>query len=260
VREADKEKHMERMDTVLSLSSSLILTNSEDSKAEILKYARETSEKIKNFSSKRIIPMAIGVEDQIKTFKEEPFHTLNSLKNSTYFVVIGTIEPRKNHLLLLNLWRELIKELDHNKIPKLIIIGKRGWENENIIDMIDRCDSLNGYVHELSNLSDKELFGILKGSKALLFPSFVEGWGMPLVEAMTLNVPVICSDIPVFKEAGQGLADYISPINGEAWGEVVLNYTKKDSSLRTAQLDRLKKFKTPQWDAHFNKLDTLLDS
>ena len=258
VRDADKEKHMKRMDTVLSLGSSLILTNSEDSKVKILKYTVESG-KFLNFSADRIVPMTIGVENQIQIFDEEQSHVFESLKNSAYFVVIGTIEPRKNHLLLLNLWREFVKKFDHNKIPKLIIVGKRGWENENIVDMLDRCDSLKGYVHEMSNLSDKELFAILKDSKALLFPSFVEGWGMPLVEAMTLNVPVICSDIPVFKEAGQNLAEYVSPINGEKWGDVILDFTQENSQLRADQLERLKNFKIPQWDDHFNKFDSLLN-
>ncbi len=258
VREGDKQKHIKRMDTILSLKHSIILTNSEDSKTEILKYATE-SRKFEHFPSKRIIPMTIGVEDQIKLSKtSQNINIFKTLQNSIYFVTVGTIEPRKNHLLLLNLWRELVKQSNHTEIPKLIIIGKRGWENENIVDMLDRCDNLKGHVHEMSNLSDQELFGILKNSRALLFPSFTEGWGMPLVEAMTLHVPVLCSDIAVFREAGQNIAEYLSPINGEAWKSAILDYAQPDSILRNKQIEKLQNFNIPEWDKHFETFDSII--
>jgi glycosyltransferase involved in cell wall biosynthesis len=66
-----------------------------------------------------------------------------------YFVCIGTIEPRKNHLLLLHLWRHLAETMPAESVPRLVIIGRRGWENEQVVDMLERCPTLKRYVEEL---------------------------------------------------------------------------------------------------------------
>ncbi|MFM2370298.1 MAG: hypothetical protein RIS85_20 [Pseudomonadota bacterium] len=65
-----------------------------------------------------------------------------------WFVCLGTIEPRKNHLLLLHLWRHLAETLPARDVPKLVIIGKRGWENEQVLDLLDRCPALRPHVEE----------------------------------------------------------------------------------------------------------------
>ena len=116
-----------------------------------------------------------------------------------YFVVLGTIEPRKNHILLLHLWRSLVEKLG-NDAPRLVIIGQRGWECENVVDLLERCGTLRGYVFERSDCTDEQLVTYLHHAQALLFPSFIEGYGLPLVEALELGVPVIASNLPVFRE------------------------------------------------------------
>ena len=107
--------------------------------------------------------------------------------------MLGTIEPRKNHWFMLHVWRRIVEESGGNA-PKLVVIGRRGWECENVVDMLERCESLKDAVVEQSNCSDHDLQVWLQHARALLFPSFVEGYGMPLVEALTMQVPVIASD------------------------------------------------------------------
>ncbi|WP_235450429.1 glycosyltransferase family 4 protein [Komagataeibacter europaeus] len=133
-----------------------------------------------------------------------------------YFVCLGTIEPRKNHLLLLNLWRRMVEETGARG-PRLILVGRRGWENENVLDMLERCPALQGNVLEYNDLSDPEVVTLLRESAGLLFPSFAEGFGLPLAEALVLGVPVICSDIPVFYEVAGCNAVYLDPTDGPAW-------------------------------------------
>ena len=89
---------------------------------------------------------------------------------------LGTIEPRKNHLLLLHLWRELAEALG-DAAPKLLLIGRRGWENENILDLLERCPALQGKVMEYAGLPDAAVAGLLPGARALLFPPFAGGFG-----------------------------------------------------------------------------------
>ncbi|MCA3359589.1 MAG: glycosyltransferase family 4 protein [Roseomonas sp.] len=174
-----------------------------------------------------------------------------------YFVCIGTIEPRKNHLMLLNTWRVLAERLG-SAAPKLILIGRRGWENENILDMLDRCPALVGLVREYNGLPDKAVARLLQGAQALLFPSFVEGYGLPLAEALSLGVPAICSDLPALREVGGSAPDYLDPLDGLGWRRLILGYAEHDSRMRQAQLERLKRWAAPSWDHHFSMVEPWL--
>lgn len=174
-----------------------------------------------------------------------------------YFVVLGTIEPRKNHLLLLNLWRQFANT--HGAAaPRLVVVGRRGWENENVLDMLERCTALDGLVREAGPLPDREVASLLRGARALLFPSFAEGFGLPLAEALALGVPSLCSDLPALREVGGSVPEYLDPLDGASWRNAVLDYARADSAGRRAQLGRLGNWKPPTWDSHFVEVENLL--
>ncbi|MEF8709234.1 MAG: glycosyltransferase [Candidatus Accumulibacter propinquus] len=175
-----------------------------------------------------------------------------------YFVTVGTIEPRKNHCLLLHVWRKLIERLG-NAAPQLVVIGQRGWECENVVDLLERCEILKGVVVEQSACSDAELASWLHHAQALLFPSFAEGYGMPLVEALARGVPVIASDLPVFREIAEDIPEYVDPLDGKRWAELVVAYTLAESPLRRAQRQRMARFVAPTWEAHFEQVESLVE-
>ena len=174
-----------------------------------------------------------------------------------YFVCIGTIEPRKNHLLLLKLWRRMTLEQGLDA-PHLVIVGRRGWENENIVDMLERCPSIRGKVHEFSRLTDSEVRALIEGARALLMPSFSEGFGLPIIEALALGVPVLCSDIAPFVEIGGGVPEFFDPLDGPSWHAALTDYASPTSSRRAAQIMRLKNWAPPDWREHFAKMYALL--
>lgn len=132
-----------------------------------------------------------------------------------YFMMVGTIEPRKNHLLLLHVWRKMSRS--PGRVPRLLIVGSRGWENEQVLDLLDRSPNLTPHVLEVSGLPVSSLRDLIAGARALLLPSFDEGFGLPIVEALSLGTPVIASDIPVFREVSGGCATFLDPIDGPAW-------------------------------------------
>lgn len=175
----------------------------------------------------------------------------------TYFIALGTIEPRKNHLLLLNVWRELVNRLG-DAAPMLVIVGQRGWECEQVADMLDRCVTLRGHVLEVPNCTDAELAQWLRHARALLFPSFAEGYGMPLVEALSVGTPVVASSLGVFHEVAGAVPDVLSPIDGEGWLQAVLDYSAQGSPRRAAQVHRLASYRVPTWDEHFSAVEGLL--
>ncbi|WP_429494005.1 glycosyltransferase family 4 protein [Paraburkholderia sp. RAU6.4a] len=176
-----------------------------------------------------------------------------------YFVMLGTIEPRKNHWLILHVWRRLVEQLGASA-PKLVVIGRRGWECENVIDMLERCQSLKGVVLEEAHCSDEQLHAYLQHAQALLFPSFVEGYGMPLAEALALKVPVLASDLDVFHEIADDIPDYLDPLDGPGWLARIQDYARPDSPERAAQSTRIERFREPTWAEHFGRVDRFLET
>ena len=133
-----------------------------------------------------------------------------------YFIICGTIEPRKNHLLLLNLWRELAR-LSGFATPKLIVAGARGWENENIVDMLERCPAIRDHVIEASGLSTPSLKRLIDNARAVLMPSFAEGYGLPVAEALAAGTPVLASDLPSLRAIGGSAVTWLDPVDGLGW-------------------------------------------
>ncbi|WP_090687170.1 glycosyltransferase family 4 protein [Paraburkholderia phenazinium] len=176
-----------------------------------------------------------------------------------YFVILGTIEPRKNHWFILHVWRRLVEQLG-TAAPKLVVIGRRGWECENVVDMLERCASLRGVVIEEADCSDERLHAWLQHAQALLFPSFVEGYGMPLAEALALNVPVLASDLEVFHEIADDIPDYLDPLDGPGWIARIHAFADADSPERAEQLKRIERFREPTWAEHFEHVDAFLDA
>src|SRR5262249_44691063 len=141
---------------------------------------------------------------------------------------------------------------------RLVIIGRRGWEYENAADMLERCRELKGVVVEYPRCGDDELAALVDHAQALLFPSFVEGYGIPLAEALTRGVPVIASDLPVFHEIAGAIPDYADPLDGPRWAELISNYADPGGALRQRQLQRMHAFTVPTWERHFAIVDAFI--
>lgn len=242
-RAGEREKHMERMRNVLAYGR-VAIASSQATLDELAAFAR--SENLPK-PEMRVVPLAPGLA---------PVASGPAPRDGAYFVAIGTIEPRKNHHVLLEVWERLLAKLG-DAAPTLVVIGQRGWECEAIVERLERGVAAGKNI-ELSKCSDAELANWLHHSRALLFPTFVEGYGMPLVEALVAGVPAIASDLKVFHEVAGTVPDYADPNDADAWEALVTDYALPKSARRDAQLARLKGFSAPTWDAHFAQVDALL--
>src|SRR5215472_2392715 len=133
-----------------------------------------------------------------------------------YFVVCGTIEPRKNHHLLLNVWRELVAQRGQHA-SKLVIVGSPGWGARSVLHALEQCRPLHGRVILARGLSSPALRRLIVHAKALLMPSFAEGFGLPIIEALAVGTPVIASDLPAHREIAGNLAIYRDPTDIRGW-------------------------------------------
>ena len=243
-RAGESEKHRERMRTVLSTASGVI-GNSQATLDELAGFAREER-----------LPVPPGLAAWLGS-DGLPRPTETHAPDRPTFVMLGTIEARKNHLMLLQIWSRLI-DLLGSSAPRLLVIGQRGWEADAVFDILDRSEKLRGHVIELNHRSDDELAVHLASARALLFPSLVEGFGLPLVEALGMGVPVIASDLPVFREIGADIPTYLNPRDDRGWESAIMEYSKDTSAARAAQLARLKDFRAPTWPGHFERVEAWL--
>jgi glycosyltransferase involved in cell wall biosynthesis len=233
--------HRRRVRTMAELADGLI-ANSEATARSMARFIGETG---------RLPPIRVAHlgSDPLPDVEVAP-----PALSDPYFVVLSTIEPRKNHLLLLNIWRRMIETLGPERTPHLAIVGRRGWENENVIDMLERCTAIQDHVHEYAGLSDARLSALLRRARALLCPSFAEGFGMPVTEALLSGTPVICSDLPALREAGGDVPDFIDPLDGPEWIRAIMDYSGSQPGMREAQLERLRDWAAPGWDDHIRVL------
>ena len=181
-----------------------------------------------------------------------PFDLPGLDRSRPFFVTVGTIEPRKNHALLLDVWQALAARLPADAMPQLVIAGSRGWLNR---DVFARLDARPPHMIEAPGLPDPALAGLLQASQGLLFPTLAEGFGLPPLEAAALGVPLIVSDLPVLRETLGDLAVYLSPTDVYSWMETIKQAAggapgRGDGMSGQADTDGGRAL--PDWTAHFN--------
>lgn len=243
---ADEERTYQTMENAAQLADIVVANSQATADTFREKFGR-------NLLSSPIVVAPLGLSITVSRGKQVDEPT------KPYFAMVGTIEPRKNHLLILNLWRALRAERGTDT-PRLILIGGRGWENENIVDMLERSPMLRGFVEERPRASDQEMARIVSGARALLMPSFAEGYGLPLADALALGVPALCSDIPTLREIGGDVPEFLDPLDGAGWRSAIVDYLDSTSGRRRAQLQRLARWRAPQWDDHFSQISHILEA
>lgn len=127
-----------------------------------------------------------------------------------YALCVGTLEARKNNAGLLAAWQRLVAERGE-AAPRLIFAGKRGWRNEAFFEALAASDRLGGRVEIVDNPSDHELAHLYANCLFSVFPSFYEGWGLPIGESLWYGRPVIASNTSAMPEVGGDVVDYVDP-------------------------------------------------
>jgi alpha-1,2-rhamnosyltransferase len=150
------------------------------------------------------------------------------------FLMVSTIEPRKNHAYLLEAF-ELAWATGSK--ARLCIVGKIGWKCDALIGRIRQHPELNRRLFMYNSLSDKSLEHAYSHATALVFPSHVEGFGLPLVEAMQRQLPAMASDIPVFREIGGDYMAYFDLTNPQSLTDLVTGMERSGEFPATLSLE-----------------------
>ncbi len=231
-RPGDGAKHRLRVLTALKYASRIIV-NSQYTAEELLRFAA-----FERVSAPPIDAVHLGLES---VFVAKP----QAAPPRPYFVHVGTIEARKNLAFLLTVWRRLQERMGA-ETPQLVLVGRYGWENEAVLDHLERSPNLRGLVHQSANLPDASLATLMNNAQAVLAPSSVEGFDLPAVEACALGVPLIASDIPAHRELVPH-AQLIDPLDGLGW----LAALEKATRVRPLAAP----YRAPTWTDHFRLVE-----
>jgi glycosyltransferase involved in cell wall biosynthesis len=231
-RPGDGAKHRRRVLTALHHASRIVV-NSRYTAHELLAFADR-----ERLAAPPIDVAHLGLEPIF--LKSGP-----SAARRPYFVHVGTIEARKNLAFLLTIWRRLQEKMG-DQAPRLVLIGRYGWENEAVLDHLQRSPNLQGLVHQVENLPDTALADLMSGAQAVLAPSSVEGFDLPAVEACALGVPLIASDIPAHRELVPQ-ATLIDPLDGLGWLKALEAATRNRPAAPA--------YCAPTWKNHFRSIE-----
>ncbi len=175
-------------------------------------------------------------------------------KDSKMFVMIGTIEPRKNHEVVLRAWKLMADSLPDDDMPHLHIIGAPGWHGGPILHRIRAHPQYGTAITYHGPLPDGAASAYLAEASALLYPSLAEGFGLPPFEAVSYGARPICSDLPVLRRGLGPHAVYVDPTDAYAWMETI----KQQLAGNLPTPDDAPQ--VPSWQEHFDVVaEALLD-
>ena len=238
------ERHIKRLRVILEQAAGVV-SNSRHTADMLSAYAQQAGMDVPPLA---VIPL--GMKKRWPGHVGAPQDTV-----SPYFVMVGTLEPRKNHAFILYLWQRMRHEWPAAQIPRLIIIGQIGWMCGTVVHQLLHDEHLRDFVRLLTDCTDERLTQYLRHAQALLFPSHAEGYGLPLIEALALGTPVLASPLPVFREVAGDTPEYLDLDDEDAWLAAIRGYALPLDARRDAQLARLQDFSVPTWEQHFDAFE-----
>jgi glycosyltransferase involved in cell wall biosynthesis len=211
-------------DTIALLDASdLVLAISESTQRELLSFARRGG---RNPPTVRVI--RLGSDIRVGRARAEigvgPALP-EVLTGRRFALAVGTVEPRKNYELLLRVWQQLVA--DPSFVLDLVIVGRRGFGAEDTALAIESSPLIGSRILWLENCPDDVLALLYDKCHILLYPSFGEGWGLPVTEALSFGREVITSNRDGIIEAGLGRAQLLDPEDDQSWAAAIAKAAAK---------------------------------
>jgi glycosyltransferase involved in cell wall biosynthesis len=155
--------------------------------------------------------------------------------SENYICTVGTVEPRKNLVALVEAVRILRARGDF--AAQLLIAGGSGWRNSSIYESVARAGLTQGEIMFLNYVPEEDLPRLYSGARSFVLPSLYEGFGIPLIEAMACGVPVVASDVSSIPEVVRDAAILVSPRRPQEFADAIARLGN-DEELRSALIER----------------------
>ena len=176
-----------------------------------------------------------------------------------YVLVVGTMEARKNHALAVRVWARLLAEeragqRAKGSVPDLVFAGRVGWLVADLVAQLERTEWLGERVRLVEAPTDSALRGLYRGSLFTLFPSFSEGWGLPVSESLALGKACVCSDAAALPEAGGRFCRYFDPDDLEGAYRAVVSVLDDRAGLAAWEAEIGREYRAVGWGETVGRL------
>ncbi|WP_374001707.1 glycosyltransferase family 4 protein [Bdellovibrio bacteriovorus] len=152
------------------------------------------------------------------------------LSGEKYFLMVGTLEQRKNHQVIFDAIRILEKR--HLLADfYLVVVGREGWLPNNLTQQLKEDEILKRRVRYFSNLNDLDMKRVVQEASFSVFPSIYEGWGLPVAESLALGVPVIAANNSSLLEIAPNLTTHVDSYNAMAWADAIAQWIQNPGVL-----------------------------
>ena len=152
------------------------------------------------------------------------------------YLTVSTIEPRKNHRYIFETFKKL---WSHNIDAIWLIAGRKGWKVDSFYQDLYNCEKMGKNLYHFENLSDSELNYCYSHSKALIYASVVEGYGLPLIESLSCALPVLASDTEVHREVCGDMVEYFDTDKADALLDILKNIENGKKELKIPNSDAI---------------------
>lgn len=230
--------------TKVSWSSDLVLCISRQSESDYIRLADQMG-----FPQVPTAVMPLGdnvapatVDDDIK-LSDAAMRAMDE----PFILFVGTIERRKNHEVLYRAYHLLAREGKLQDVPRLVFIGMAGWGVGDLLKDIELDPLVKNKIVLLNHVSDAELALLYQQAKFFVYPSFYEGWGLPVGEALAFGKVVIASDQGSIPEVGGDLVIYADAWNPREWANKIHHLSTSAEELDAAQMKIVKNYRKREW-------------
>ena len=175
-----------------------------------------------------------------------PVENVAGLTPREIVLTVGDVTGRKNHRLLVEIWATLMRERGTPPIP-LVVAGRIDIDGLPLVEASKTDPATTIAVKFLSEIDDAQLNWLYRNCRFTLFPSFSEGFGLPVVESLAYGKPCIASNAAAIPEASQGIAIHLDPHDMPAWRQTIETLLDDDQALTRATADIADHFRLVSW-------------
>ena len=186
-------------------AADIVFTNSNYTRTALVEFASKSGWRL---PCVEVLQLGSGLVDRLAA-RDQTTITLPA----RYVLFVSTIEARKNHRLLVRVWQRLLQRHRADRVPNLIFAGKIGWLVDDLLANLEASEYLNGKIVLLRGLTDAELQRAYHSCLFTVFPSFCEGWGLPIAESLAHGKFCVASNRTSMPEVAGNLIDCFDPSN-----------------------------------------------
>lgn len=183
----------------------------------------------------KVIELGDGIESDLEIFDVDISDDVARVLDNPFILFVSTIERRKNHETLYKAYHLLATQGKLDLVPNLVFVGMPGWGVSDLLKDIELDPLTRGKIIQFNHVSDVELTMLYKEAEFCVYPSFYEGWGLPVAEGLSLGKVVIASSQGSIPEVGGDLVIYADPFNPHEWADRILELSTNPEALEAAR-------------------------